>query len=220
MNKNPIKIAVIDSGYKPDHELLIKDKKDFTESGSCIDKINHGSDVVDCIINTNPSVQIYCAKIFDRNNTRIKNLLEALKWIIDLEVDIVNMSFGTDKFHIEAANLFNSLHRKNIHLVASSPSIGATVYPASFDNVISVTGDARCNVNEFSIQPSTQADYGSSPRNDSVKSAGSSIATANFTGIIANLFESSGQIPLPGDLEFFLNKHTKIHNPQAYPRNN
>jgi subtilisin family serine protease len=71
----PVRIAILDSGYDPDHPLLlselprIKDKQSFvhqTQSDECRDEIGHGTHALGLLLKVAPYAEIYIAKIAHR----------------------------------------------------------------------------------------------------------------------------------------------------------
>ena len=76
-------------------------------------------------------------------------------------------------------------HGAGAVLIASAPARGGPVYPAAYDQVIAVTGDARCAPGEVSDLFGVQADFGTYGGDPSGVRAGASIAAAHFTGLAA-----------------------------------
>jgi hypothetical protein len=71
-------------------------------------------------------------------------------------------------------------------VVAAAPARGAPVYPAGFEGVVSVQGDARCGPGDWSRLDLPQARFGACPalpRHPGV--AGASVAAAHLAGLAA-----------------------------------
>ena len=96
--------------------------------------------------------EIHIIRIFERSlvaDGRV--LIEALQWVIDHGIDIVNLSLGTtDRQYLEPIQkLCQRAVRKNIILVAATHNKGINSYPAILPDVIGVAGRSLQRVNDF-----------------------------------------------------------------------
>ena len=150
-----IKIAIIDSGISFSSEFAVSESKNFVESDLnenplFEDTSGHGTAMGGIIGSNgdeygikgiNPNAIIYSAKVLDSNNqSPLSRIIEGIYWAIDNDVDIINMSFGTN---IDSEILHNAVkmaHRAGIVLVASSGNNANSdvKYPAKYDEVIGV----------------------------------------------------------------------------------
>jgi hypothetical protein len=111
------------------------------------DRLGHGTALAGVLRAKAPKAAIYAVKIFaDRLAASIDVLDTALRWAIEQQMHLINLSLGTaNPQHRERliatvaqANASGSL------IVASSPPGQGDVLPAALPGVIGVAGDERC----------------------------------------------------------------------------
>ena len=106
-----VKVAVIDSGIDTHYELDTKDWMDFsdkTQGYKPTDNTGHGTEVAGVIgaringtgmVGIASKAQLYSVKVLDKENqTTISTVIKAIEWCIENDMDIINMSFGTDHY--------------------------------------------------------------------------------------------------------------------------
>ncbi len=121
---------------------------------------SHGSAVTASWAATAGQLQLFNAAIFDDSlRTSQGDLIAALQWLADCDVQLIHMSLGLRQPSEPLAALCAQLSAAGVLLVASAPAQGEPVYPANFSGVISASGDARCQPGEIS-QLSQQASDG------------------------------------------------------------
>lgn len=166
-----IKVGVIDTGVDTDHDDLknrIKDIANFTDKREIMtDENGHGTHVAGIIaaeqngfgvVGVAPKCDLYVAKAFDeRGVSTDESVCKALKWMIEKKVDVINMSYSSNKRDDNERNLLNTCTEKNIILCAAAGNSGAqenenTIsYPAKYNNVIAVTAvDYKGDITNFS----------------------------------------------------------------------
>ncbi len=150
-----IKIAILDSGIMYDHpEFSSNIKPGFNAiepDRLPNDDYGHGT-LMSGIIGAQhnhigikglaPSAEIYPVKVLDKfGEGRITDVVNGISWCIDHDIDIMNMSFAIDHSNAELESMIKKAVSKGIIIVASvSNSNGGTAgYPASYDEVLSVT---------------------------------------------------------------------------------
>ena len=105
-----VRIAVIDSGCDINHESLknnIAGVRNFTDEDKknpniVVDRVGHGTHVIGtiCANGSNitgvaPGAQIYVLKAINRTGTgKLSWVVNAIKYAIELKVDIISMSLG------------------------------------------------------------------------------------------------------------------------------
>lgn len=151
--KEEIKVAILDSGIDPTCDLPIGEHvnlvpgeenvsvrfEDTTGHGTAVAGIVAGYDEEKGIYGTNPNVSIYSAKILDdKNEAPVERVVRAINWAIEKNVDIINMSFGTNHDSQELHNAIKRAERKNILIVAAAGNGGDVCYPAAYHEVIAV----------------------------------------------------------------------------------
>ncbi|WP_332843346.1 S8 family peptidase [Paraclostridium sp. AKS73] len=97
-----IKIALLDSGVNEHKDLngVVKATKNFTNSDEK-DNLNHGTPIAGILAANNNlkgilnDIDIYNAKVINDNGSiEEENIINAIDWAIEKDIDIINMSFG------------------------------------------------------------------------------------------------------------------------------
>lgn len=200
---NPsVRIGILDSGVRRDAGLpLAEAMRFFARPGGDIesdpqieDTTGHGTGVARLVLAAAPQAALIHAQVFGKSFETAPALVAAgLDWLVDKKVRIVTMSFGlrADRPVLERS-CAGALER-GVVLVASAPAQGPPCYPAAYEGVIAVTGDARCATGEVSDLRGERADFGTwcaSPERGGGPVAGASAAAAHFTGLAAQVMDS------------------------------
>ena len=178
-------VALIDSGctFETHEKIAIKveNNKIFTTTQSEI-KYKHGV-VIGKIISSNENIKIYDIQVFDENlRTTPSHIIGALTYLLDKKVDVINMSLGLKTNYKEIEDLCKKLSSNGVTIISSFPRSGADfVFPASYDEVISVTSDGKCQENEISCIDVKKSLFGANPFSNVEGVGGSSVAVARFT---------------------------------------
>lgn len=157
-----IRVALIDSGINAQHSHVgvvsggigfaagadggIETSNDYT------DHIGHGTALAGILRAWAPRSELYAVKIFrERLATSITVLEAALRWAIERQMHMINLSLGTanPEHHERMRALVAQANASGILLVASSPPGRADVLPAALPGVIGVAGDERCGWGEY-----------------------------------------------------------------------
>ncbi|NQV22295.1 MAG: S8 family serine peptidase [Rhodospirillales bacterium] len=164
-----IRVGLLDSGVGEALNTAVLEQKSFqlSESGDVVsatsigDVTGHGTLIAQLILSTTPEIKLLSARVFSEQGTSTPATVAAgLDWLIEAGVGLACMSFG---LHADRPVLEQSCRRASragVILVAAAPARGDPVYPAAYDNVIAVTGDARCEPGEFSHLQSERAKFG------------------------------------------------------------
>ncbi|MBQ6907116.1 MAG: S8 family serine peptidase, partial [Clostridia bacterium] len=72
------------------------------------------------------------------NAAPVSRIIEALDWCIENDIQIINMSFGTDKYSPALYTKINEVYQHGILIVSSAGNGEELQYPAKFSKVISV----------------------------------------------------------------------------------
>lgn len=208
--KGPLKVAILDSGINKEHEDLENLKfyeYNVIKKGEKIeDKLGHGTAIAGIIaaednevgvVGLLKNVEMYDVKLLDdKGNGDIHDLIEAIEWCIENEVDIINLSFG---FHTENESLKEVIDRALLEGIIIIAAIGNTYgmrgdYPALYEGVYSITS-VNENLKRSSFAAKKNIDFAmpgeniyTTDRDGGYSSfSGTSFATAYATGIISNL---------------------------------
>ncbi len=148
-----VKVAIIDSGVDYTEDVDVYMRKNFIPGEDEVsiiyeDGCGHGTSVAGIIAakdndfgitGINPDVELYSAKVLDRNNTApVSRVVEAIYWAIDNDVNIINISFGTTKRSAALEQSIKDAYDAGILLIAAAGNYGIIEYPAAYDEVIAV----------------------------------------------------------------------------------
>lgn len=87
----------------------------------------------------NPTVDLISAKVLDENNeTTVEQVVQAIDWAIEMDSDIISMSFGMKEDSEKLHRAVRRAHRAGLLLVAAAGNDGETEYPAAYKEVMSV----------------------------------------------------------------------------------
>lgn len=146
-----VKIAIIDSGLDDHisipknsiiggHGYSLKDGRihhtfDFSDTNG------HGTAIGGIINYETNSSKFYIVRILNENNASNGNLMiQAIRDVLDLGVDIIHMSLGTEsmEYKEELEKLVKQAHEKKILMVAARPLEVKQCVPADIKNVFKV----------------------------------------------------------------------------------
>lgn len=150
LGRNPIKVAIIDTGlsnaYVKNVQLCDRGHKDFSGQG-LNDTNGHGTNITGIITEhtntTNYCIIIIKAYNFDTHKNYITN---ALQYVSNLNVDIINLSGGGPGTIEEERVAVEKILNKNILLVVAAGNDGINLdencnyYPACYDKRVIVVG--------------------------------------------------------------------------------
>lgn len=166
--KKEIVVAVVDTGIDPVHPFLEKNifvesgkvdesnfgvdfSKDKKLKGTPTDQHGHGTHVSGIIKSIFPDVKILALKYYNPNASGLDNLnstVEALKYAVDNNVDVINYSGGGPEAAVEELRILKEAERKGILVVAAAGNEESNIddrkkayFPASYGlkNIITVT---------------------------------------------------------------------------------
>ncbi len=208
-----VKIAVIDSGISYTGDIFAEESINLTEDGNenplFDDASGHGTAVAGMICaadddigitGINPNAALYSAKVLDsENKSPLSRILQGIYWAIENEVDIINMSFGTDVDSEILHNAVKAAHDAGILLIASSGNTagGRVKYPAAYSEVIAVgatdpTGQLWANTSvgdELELLAPGEKILTSGFLGGTLGTSGTSIAAAQVTGVASLLMQ-------------------------------
>ena len=232
LNGEGVKVAIIDSGIDRSHEILQR-----VTAGICFefsagsvhtsqdyrDTSGHGTAVASIIKKKAPGTELYAIKIFDQSLiVEQKILVESIRWAIDQNVDIINLSLGTTDAQVKQVllDVCKVATKKGIAIVAAEHNSGQESYPAYFSNVIGVkAGDIKGRYNYLFLRGepieciapgTTQRVLWAGGREHIVE--GSSFAAPHITGIIALIRQAFPKANLNGIRNILeVNANREVH---------
>jgi len=167
-NGKTIKIAIIDTGYNflakwnnLDHGLKTPKicnfgHKDFTGEG-ITDNHGHGTHIAGLIAKyaENANYCIIIIKFYRASGSGLDNLTnskKALKYALNIKVDMINYSAGGPSFDLVESGIVNKLLSRGTKLVFAAGNDGKNIdivenryYPASYSDDIIVVGNMNSN---------------------------------------------------------------------------
>ncbi len=154
----------------------------------------HARAVMAAIRSVNQDVLVLSFPVFvDKLSTHRQIVVESLITAMRSDANILHCSFGFPDEDPDTARAFNDAVKHFRCVVASSPSRGNTVYPASYPGVLKASGDARANGRQFSWLNTATVDFAASPRApEGFDIAGASIGAARISGLVASVMDSEG----------------------------
>lgn len=149
-------IAIIDTGYSPHFETkdsIITEKQKSFVASETIDENGHGTmvcgvvvakDDMNGIVGVAPNAKIIPIKCIPNSGmfSDINLLINSLRYALELNVDIVNMSLGRyQPFGQEVEQLIQEFYDRNIPVVcaAGNRADKPVMYPANYPTTIGVT---------------------------------------------------------------------------------
>lgn len=211
-----VNIAVIDTGISPHSDLRVSGGYSTIDSTTeWTDDNGHGTHVAGIIsserndfgvVGVAPGANIYSVKALDSDGEgTLDDLLEAIEWSIQNEMDIINLSLGTNYESSTLQTVIDKAYNAGILIVGASgnDSEGNSVlYPAKYENVIGVSAvDENFNITSFS-STGTEVEF-SAPGVNVVstflgesygKANGTSQASPHVTGMLALLKQKNPEL--------------------------
>lgn len=149
-------MAVIDSGVHVGHPhigavaggISIGGDGVTITPGEFTDTLGHGTAVMAAIQEKAPLAEYFAVKIFhDSLRASARCLLRAIEWSLDEQMDIVNLSLGTNNpRHIEFFEpLILRAAEQGVALVSAKEKDGERHYPGALNGVYGVCLDPDCD---------------------------------------------------------------------------
>ncbi len=154
-NQKKIKVAVLDSGVDAGNDInlaytvsLVPGEEEMTPI--FMDGTGHGSSVASLIAarddgkgitGINPDAEIYSIRVLDDfNEAPLSRVIEGIYMAIDLDVNIINMSFGLDTYSEALEEAIQDAEKAGILVVAAAGNTGdkGVQYPAAYEEVMAV----------------------------------------------------------------------------------
>lgn len=206
-NGKNVKVAVLDTGVFNHKDLIIKERKDFTNSKKQ-EFAEHGTNVCGIIAGQKygiaKKVELYSCKIID-DSLQIKHtyLNDAISWCIDNNINIINLSLGSKIDDYQTHNIIKEAYNKNIIVVCAAGDFkyGFSFFPSQYIETISVVGITKVN-SKFSFDNTKEKiDFAincenifTTSLNDKyVYSFGTSMSVAFVTGTISLILSKNNK---------------------------
>lgn len=240
-----IRVGIIDTGVDSDHPELknrIKDGANFYRGSSddFEDENGHGTHISGIVaaerngigvVGVAPKADLYIAKAFGKDGkTSYPAVEKSIKWLVDRDVDVINMSFSSSATSPQYKSLIAGVHNKGISIICAAGNEGEmgenTIgYPANFPETVAVSAvDINRNIADFSSRgkaaeiSAAGIDIYSTYLNGGYATlSGTSMATPIITGAVAILISKGrlryGRRLTPDEIRLLLNIYTEnIHS--------
>jgi len=148
-----VQVAVIDSGVNPAHPHVgtiaggIAIEDDGAVHGDVIDRLGHGTAVVAAIQEKAPGAELFVVRVFHETlSTNVEALVQALDWVAERGVQLVNLSLGTaNAANADAlAGVVERMRAAGCILVSAHAHRGNSWYPGCLPGVVGVSLDPGC----------------------------------------------------------------------------
>lgn len=237
-----IKVGIIDTGIDSDHFELKNRIKDGinTCAGGSLDNIEdengHGTHISGIVaaekngkgvVGVAPKADLYIAKAFDSEGTSNFEAIEkSILWMIDKNVDVVNMSFSSAAGGRAYTELIHKLYINGTSVICAAGNEGEqgenTIgYPAKFKETVAVSAvDINKNIADFSSKGSSAElcaaginIYSTYLNGGFALLSGTSMAAPIITGAVAILHGKGmlryGRRLTPDEIRLLLNIYTE-----------
>ncbi|WP_411382540.1 S8 family serine peptidase [Pseudomonas sp. L7] len=214
-----LRLGVIDSGCTSAQMPTVLAARRFwlqdgllQEGEALPDTLGHGRAVLERLREGAGDTPMLLAQVFsDQPRTSALQVAAALLWLVEQGATLVNMSLGLQQDRPVLRQACAAAQAAGVVLCASSPARGAPVYPASYPNVLRITGDARCSAGQWSWLGTAQADFGA-PLGGNAQ-AGASLACAALTGRMCAVLREHPELQ-PAQLRAWLQAHAAFVGPE------
>ncbi len=212
-----IKVALLDSGVDCVDSIDVKEKinlieneetsllyEDYSSHGTIIAGImcaNYSSKNTN-IQGVNPNIELYSARILDKNcQAPISRVIEGIYWAIEKRVDIINISFGTNKYSKTLETAIKDANDAGILVIAAVGNQGheqdSVEYPAAFEDVLGVGSvDSKGKKSDYSstgtgvdVMAPGEAICSIGAFDEEMISSGTSMSVPHVVGIASLLWE-------------------------------
>ncbi|MBD1371022.1 S8 family peptidase [Hazenella sp. IB182357] len=157
---NGVRVAVIDTGIAGEHPA-VRDNyrgginilspyyapKDYNGHGTHVAGIIAGRDADLGLTGVSPRTHIYAVKAFNRKGSaNLSDLLSAINWCIDNNMQVINMSFGMEKLSESLRQAIQIAYQKKIIMIAATGNRGFTSkidFPARYNETIGVSSISK-----------------------------------------------------------------------------
>lgn len=201
-----VKVAIMDSGIDVSQDVNVVERVNLVDEEKNIapyyeDITSHGTSIAGIVSDINPHAELYSVRVLDSNNTaKLDRVIEGIYWCIDHDIDIINMSFGTEHQSTALEKAVNAAYDAGILLISATGNGGneeTVEYPAAYEKVIAVGGvdknamltDESATGEEVELvapgsQVMTDGAFGGK-----LVAGGTSLSVAHVTGVASAVWE-------------------------------
>ncbi len=202
-----VRVCVVDSGIDPDHPRVgpLAGSMVVTRHGNEAqveedvvggDACGHGTACAGIIRSLAPDCSLYSVRVLGPGYSGSgAALLAGLRWAIEQDFDVVNLSISTTRREFAATlhELADRAYFRRTILVASAHNMPVVSYPWRFSSVISVASHDQADPLAWYYNPNPPVEFFArgvnvavaSPGGGTIRCTGNSFATPHMTGICA-----------------------------------
>ncbi len=164
--QNKVKIELLDSGVNYSRDIDIKHREnlipgeninplyeDFSGHGTSMASVIGAKDNGTGVTGVNPNAEIYSVRVLDDNTEApLSRIVEGIQWGIDNNMDIINMSFGTNTNSSILRTAIKEADEAGILLISATgnDNTKGVQYPASYPEVLAVGSmDENSQISDF-----------------------------------------------------------------------
>ena len=201
-----VRVCILDSGIEAGHPLVgdVQGAVAVTIEGDDVrieqdrsgDVCGHGTACAGIVRSLAPGCELYSVRVLGAGYTGSGTaLLEGLRWAVEQEFDVLNMSLSTTKRQFAGVlhELADSAYFRRTMLVASAHNMPVESYPWRFSSVISVGSHEDADPRTFFYNPRPPVEFFARGVDVDVawlgggriRCTGNSFATPHMSGICA-----------------------------------
>ncbi|MDR2690312.1 MAG: S8 family serine peptidase [Azoarcus sp.] len=163
-----VRVGLVDSGALPEQREAVAAATAFVYEDERLvsieaqpDILGHGGAVLAIVRHLAPEARFHIAQVFHaRHVTTAAQVVAAIDWLVETGVDLINLSLGLREHRPALEMACRRACAAGVVLCAATPARGAPVFPAAYEDVWRMTGDARCSRHEISSLMTPHADFG------------------------------------------------------------
>jgi subtilisin family serine protease len=203
-----VKVAVLDSGIDVDHPAVggRVEYVSITEEGETAtvdtsphgDVFGHGTACAGIIRSLAPDCLIYSVRVLGPGlQGRGSTFIAGLRWAIENEMHVCNLSLGTTKrdFFAGLHELVDEAYFRNISLVTAANNMPMPSFPSVYSSVISVAAHEIQDSDVYFYNPNPPVEFGALgidvrvawENGEWIVATGNSFAAPHIAGLIAKL---------------------------------
>lgn len=152
MSSSRVHVAIIDEGVEPtavsfdllNHIEITADLKAGKLDTAQVIPNSHGTLCAAIVQSYFPDAAISSVRILDHSRGKAEQLYAALKWCLDHQVKVVNISLGSRHFRdrLPMSKIINEMAYRGLIMVCAGQNDGMIAYPAALSNTIGVKSDS------------------------------------------------------------------------------
>ncbi len=169
-----VKVAVIDSGIDADHSAIGGTLAGYVnvinsaqgvefDAAPHTDDFGHGTACGGIIRSIAPDAELYSIKVLHERTPSSGHVFSAgLKWAIDNNMQVCNLSLGTTKrdYYAVLHELADEAYFRNVMLITAANNMAEPSYPSVYASVIAVGAHAVQNPELLYYNPRPPVEFG------------------------------------------------------------